>query len=498
MTLTLKKATKKYNGQTVLYEIDFSASEGDKIVIIGENGSGKSTLLRMLTADEELASGKRFVESHADIAFVSQELSQEVLEQGQTGEEYVYGFGDDKLMRRVKKLISDFDLGEYALSLPLGSLSGGQQKILALSVAFARNPDFILLDEPENHIDIFARQVLIELMKEFRGGLVFVSHDQDLINAVTNRIVEVENEGLTAYKGNYEFYLEERARQKAGQEHTWQVHQKKVEQLDKLIKRMRQWVQVNPDLGAQLRARKSQLRQLQDKAPEKPKKSKRIAISTSEVEQNRGKRILKVESLSVTRGDRRLLMDTSLSLFFGQKVAMIGRNGSGKTSFLKAILGDVAVSGILKVGNNVKVGYFSQESLETLDENSSAVELLQKVTRAPESNTRSLLARYLIDANHCMRPIKTLSGGQKMRLRFCLLFASKPDLLLLDEPTNHLDPVTWDLLVQALNEYQGTMVLVSHDRVFIDQVAKELWIIENGSISQFAGTLTNYLEEGGE
>lgn len=495
MSITLKNAEKTYDSHVVLHDVSFSLNEGNKVVVIGENGAGKSTLLKLLLEENELTHGQRITGGYVTISFVGQEFPREVLERNITGEQYALERGGDSVLRITKRVMKEFGLGVDFLTLPLQSFSGGQRKIIDLSIAFAEHSDYLLLDEPENHIDIIARQSLIAMLNDYRGGLVFVSHDQNLINSVTNRIVEIEDGELTAYKGNYEFYLEEKARQEAGRKREWQTHQRKVEQLDKLIKRMRVWVQVNPDLGAQLRARKTQLRHLEEHAPKKPKVHKRAKISTNEIELNRSKRILLADHLSLRRGTTELFRDLSLSLFFGQKVTLIGRNGTGKTSFLKAVTGDVPYDGVLKVGVNVKVGYFSQEAADTLDPDKTPLDTLSYAYNAPEHQVRAMLARYLIDVNHCTRKIATLSGGQKTRLRFCLLFAAKPDLLLLDEPTNHLDPVTWDLLAQAINEYQGTLILVSHDRFFIDQVAKELWVVENGTIRLFRGTLSEYLQE---
>jgi ATPase subunit of ABC transporter with duplicated ATPase domains len=366
-----------------------------------------------------------------------------------------------------------------------------------MCTTLARRPHYLLLDEPENHLDIFARQILISMIREYRGCVVFVSHDQEFINAVTNRIVEVVDGTLQSYTGTYEFYLEHKARLEAGAQRTWNAHEKKVEQLDRLIKRMREWVKKNPDLGAQLRARKTQLRHLQEKAPNRPKTHSKMKLGIGEVEQKNTKRMLMSNGLTLKRGDSTILWNTDVYLSFGEKVAIVGRNGSGKTSFLKAVMGEIPITaGELKVGVGADIGYFSQESLAVLDPNKTPLDVISTVMRAPDHQQRALLARYLIGADACTRKISTLSGGQKTRLRFCLLFAAGHDFLLLDEPTNHLDPVSWEILTESLKEFGGTVLLVSHDRMFIDQVAKKLWIVEDTSISEFAGTLSEYLLEG--
>lgn len=493
MSISLKKVSKSYNSTVVLSDVSIALNIPEKIVLVGENGAGKTTILKICAGVEDASAGSVFFDEYSKTCYIPQEFPVEECS-GMTGFDYVYLHGTDSLLRGVKRFLAEFELDVSVLDLPLESLSGGQQKILSLSVALAQRPQYLLVDEPENHLDIFARQTLISILKDYRGCVVFVSHDQELINSVTNRIVEVHDGTLSSYTGSYEFYLEHKARMEEGKARSWKTHEKKVDQLDKLIKRMREWVKKNPDLGAQLSARKTQLRQLQEKAPDKPKAQKRAKMNIVEVEKG-SKRMLLAEKLTIQLGDLNIIEDTDLVLFSGEKVAVIGRNGSGKSTFLKAIVGKVPIhSGKFKVADSIKVGYFSQDSLATLDPEKTPLEVISSVaTGMPEHSQRALLARYLIGADICMRKIKTLSGGQKTRLRFCLLFAAKNDLLLLDEPTNHLDPVTWEILVEALKEYQGTLLMVSHDRMFIDQIDPRLWVVDNQDIYEHFGTLSEYL-----
>lgn len=493
MSISLKKVSKSYNSTVVLNDVTIAFNVPEKIVLVGENGSGKTTILKICVGIEEASTGKVFFDEYSRTCYVPQEFPVEDYP-GMTGFDYVYTNGTDSLLRGVRRLLAEFELDESVLELPLESLSGGQQKILSLSVAIAQRPQYLLIDEPENHLDIFARQTLISILKEYKACVVFVSHDQELINSVTNRIVEVQDGTLNSYTGSYEFYLEHKARMEEGKAHTWKTHKKKVDQLDKLIKRMREWVNKNPDLGAQLSARKTQLRQLQEKAPDRPKAQKRSKMSIVEVEKG-SKRMLLAEKLTIQLGGLNIIEDTDLVLVSGEKVALIGRNGSGKSTFLKSVIGKVPIhSGKLKVADNVRVGYFSQDSLATLDLEKTPLEVVSCVALGvPEHAQRALLARYLIGTDICMRKIKTLSGGQKTRLRFCLLFAAKNDFLILDEPTNHLDPVTWEILVEVLKEYQGTLLMVSHDRMFIDQIDPRLWIVDNHEIYEHFGTINEYL-----
>lgn len=493
MSITLKKVGKAYNALTVLTDVSIALNPGERIALVGENGAGKTTILKLCAGIEEPTSGRIARENYTVALYVPQEFP--LLEyDGMTGMDYVYMEGNESVMRGVKKLLAEFEIEESILEKELAVLSGGQQRILNICTAFAKRPQYLLIDEPENHLDIFARQVLIDLMQNYRGCVVFVSHDQELINAVTNRIVEVVNGTVQSYTGTYEFYLEHKARIEAGKANAWRHHEKEVDRLDRLIKRMREWVKLNPDLGAQLRARKTQLRHLEENAPVKPRVQKVMNIRMGEVDVHHSKRMLTSKALSIRLGDKLLIRDTDVSLFFGEKVALIGRNGTGKSTFLKAALEYVPISGgELKLGVDIKVGYFSQEALTTLDPDQTALDAVSAVSHASEHQNRSMLARYLIGADSCTRSVSTLSGGQKTRLRFCLLFAANNDLLIMDEPTNHLDPLSWEILAESLKEYRGTLLMVSHDRIFIDQVAEKLWVVRNGKIAEFFGSLSEYL-----
>jgi ATP-binding cassette subfamily F protein 3 len=495
MSITLKKVSKSYNANIVLADVNISFNAGEKVALVGENGAGKTTLLRLCAGIEEPTTGIATTDEYTLTCFVPQEFPLKEFEE-LTARDYIALFGNEPLFRGVNRLLSEFDVDESILNMNLTSLSGGQQKILDLCVNIARRPQYLLIDEPENHLDIFARQILINLIRNFRGCVVFVSHDQELVNLLTNRIVEVENGTLKSYTGSYEFYLEHKSRMEEGKVRTWEAHEKKVSQLDKLIKRMHQWCKLNPDLGAQLSARKTQLKKLQERAPEKPKARKQISLRMSDVEQKHSKRMLMSQNLTVRFGENNVLWNVDTYLGFGEKIALVGRNGSGKSTFLKAAIGKVPVtSGEIKLGVNIKVGYFSQEAMGTLDVEQTPLEVVASILKAPEHQLRSLLARYLIGTDGCMRKIKTLSGGEKTRLRFCLLFAANNDLLLLDEPTNHLDPLSWEILAEVLKEYRGTVLLVSHDRMFIDQITDKLWLVENHQITPYFGNLSQYLME---
>jgi ATPase subunit of ABC transporter with duplicated ATPase domains len=496
MSLVIKNLKKSYDNHLIFDGVSMSLNQGEHIALIGDNGVGKTTLLNLLAGVEEPTGGMIIRDDYSQTIIVSQDFPSEFLGSGWKVHDYIQYHGGDKLERGTLRILKDFNLDEKFLELELSHLSGGQKKILDIAVSFAKKPQYLLLDEPENHIDIFGRQVVIDMINNFRGCLVFVSHDQDLINAVTNRIIEVIEEKLVSYTGTYDFYLEEKERQAVAREREWKQHGKEVKRLDALVKRMREWVKKNPDLGAQLRAKKTQLARLKDNAPKKPLAESKMRLSMHGVDQKRNKSIVSIEEFSLALGGKRLFDQTSAYMTFGQKVAIIGRNGTGKSVLLKTIMGEFTPDGgSVRIGVDIAVGYFSQDNREALDEQKTPIQILSDVVDGPEHKLRSTLARFLIGENAYNRPVRTLSGGQKTRLRFCLLFNRPNELLLLDEPTNHLDNTSWDVLVQAVTEFNGSILMVSHDRVFIDQTATKLWTVENMQIKEYLGTLTEYLLE---
>ncbi len=495
MSIILRHVHKTYDTNTVLEDVSVTFGVHEKVALVGENGAGKTTLLRICAGAEDASEGTVSYDTKGRVWYVAQEFPVATYP-NHTGVSYIESFGAERFFNTVKEMLKSFGFNHKLLALPLASLSGGQQKLLALTVAFALRPTYLLIDEPENHLDIFARSTLITLMREYRGCVVFVSHDHELINAITNRIVEVKDKTLRSYQGTYEFYLTQKAKEAAALERDHKAHDKKTDQLETLIKRLRVWVQKNPDFGKQLRARTTQLKRLKDNAPAPLHHTKKAKLIVPQSEKT-SKRIFLAEKVSLTRGDTVILEKLDLALFAGEQVALVGRNGTGKSTFLSALRGDLVPSaGDLRTPPNIRIGYFSQDALATLDPNSTPYDVVSDAKPGiTEPQIRALLASYLIDSEACRRKIATLSGGQKTRLRFCLLFAATHDILILDEPTNHLDPVTWEVLIEAIKQYTGALLLVSHDRLFLEQLDTRLWVCEHKTIREYYGTLDEFLEK---
>ena len=488
--LSAKNIVKLYGNKIVLDGISINICEGDKIALVGENGAGKTTLLRILTDEDDSTEGNIVVDGYMPRIYMAQEFS------GNLEETAASFLGNEKIQRSALRFFKELDIAQKILGMKTGILSGGQKKILQLIKAFASKSPFLFLDEPENHLDYFTREWLIATLKTYRGAVMFVSHDQFVINQVANKIVELEDGKLTTFYGDYQSYLEEKSKQLQGRYQRWRQTEKEIERQRKMVLRMKDHAKINSDVAGIYRSRKKQLEKLIDSQGERPQlERKKIKIKISDVERKTRKRILSLEDLTLKFDDLSLFSHVSLQLLFGEKVCLFGRNGSGKTSLFKMVQGTLQPSaGIIKLGVNMNVGFFSQEYYEELDIQKTPFDEISGIV-GDEQKARATLSRFLIDKVAVDRPIATLSGGQKTRLRFAKLFSKENDFLLLDEPTNHIDTLSWQVLVDALKAFNGTLLLISHDRVFVDEVVEKLWVINNTTIQEFLGNLSEFLDE---
>jgi ATP-binding cassette subfamily F protein 3 len=490
-SISTKNLVKIYDVKSVLDGVAFVANSGDKIALVGENGAGKTTLLRILAGEEEQTKGDVYFDEFMPRVYVSQEFS------GEQGETVSCFLGNEKAQRSALRYLDELDVDPSILDLPTGLLSGGQKKIIQLVKAFVSKSPYLFLDEPENHLDYFSREWLIGMLKSYRGCVVFVSHDQYLIDQVANRIDELEDGKLATFSGDYQFYLEEKRKRLEGRFNEWKRMEKEIARHKEMVARMRLRAKWNSDVSGAYRNKVKQLDRLMAAQADRPQlERRRMRLDISDVERKSSKRILALDEFCLTVGEKQLFRNVSLQLFFGAKVCLFGRNGSGKTSFFKVLQGKLKPSsGSVKLGVDMKVGYFSQEHNESLDPEKTPLDELETVVRGGEQRVRSVLANFLIDSVAATRPIKTLSGGQKTRLRFAKLFNREIDFLLLDEPTNHLDTLSWQVLVDAVKAFNGTVVFVSHDRAFVDEVANRLWMINRQTIKESFGGLSELLGE---
>jgi len=516
-----------YIGGRALYE-DASAviKPGDRIGLIGLNGKGKSTLLKIIEGSITPDKGSISKSRDCTIGFLNQDLLsfqseeailtvamgafKEALETHRAMEKVLHEMEHqytDDLVEKLSALQEKFDrLDGYSmqskaeevlegigfstndLQRPLKTFSGGWRMRVMLAKLLLEKPSLLMLDEPTNHLDLPSIEWIEEYLRTYEGAVIVVSHDRTFLNNVTNRTIEVTNQQLVTYEGNYDHYLDEKELREEIQQNAFENQQQKIRQAERFIDRFR--------------AKATKARQVQSriKMIERMDKIEEVVDDTAVVnfrftmKQQSGRHIMELKDISKSYGDLRILTHTTAHIERGDKIALIGANGKGKSTMLRILYGTEPVEGERKEGYNVITGFYAQHQLEALHvENEILEELKQAGSGKTELELRNLLGCFLFSDDDVFKKIKVLSGGEKSRVALAKTLISEANFLLLDEPTNHLDFISENILVQALQQYQGSFVIVSHNRHFIRQVANKIWWIEDGQIRVYPGTYDEYI-----
>jgi ATP-binding cassette subfamily F protein 3 len=391
------------------------------------------------------------------------------------------GYALEALVRRI---LAGLGL-EAELNSLVPTLSGGQKTRLALCKLLLRSPELLILDEPTNHLDIAALEWLEGYLRDYPGALLIVSHDRYFLDRTVSKVFCLENGGLKGYNGNYSEYELQRVLENITISREAERLANRIAKLEEYVRRNKAGVN-----SKQARGRESQLQKL--KPVQIAKVDHGLAISLKSGGRS-GDRVLLIEDLSITYGARKLFSNVKLDLRRGDRVALLGKNGIGKTSILKAILQQIPFAGTIRLGANVKVAYYSQEH-EQLGNSGTVMDEIRACSRLKDPEIRSLLARYGFRKDDVFKLISVLSGGEKSRLALCRLFLEQGNLLLLDEPTNHLDAETRGVLEDALQEYDGTVLVVSHDRYFLDKVVSKIAELTTHGLLLYEGDYTGFKE----
>jgi len=500
-SITLKSINKSFDRE-ILASVSFSLSEGKKLALVGQNGSGKSTLLKIVTGNLEPDKGEVLgLENHC--AFIAQDFPRE------DNEKTPYEFLSCRVPERsigeaVKKLgQSGFEMGKDEIKLKqvkCGDLSGGEKKKLEIVAGLASGSLFIAMDEPENHLDVHTIEWLVGELSKFHGGLLMVSHDSYFIDQLSDTVIELENGSVTVYTKKYHEYLEEKIRQINGRGQVWEAEEKEINRLHKSLETLKLQAKGNSSRAATYQQAKRRLAEKKESHGKRPTaEQKKPKVSLSSVDQKNGKRIVSVDHIDFKYGSKRIFWDATAHLCFGEKVVLYGPNGSGKSTLANIITGTLSPSkGSAHIGVNIKWQFMTQDHLEGLNPEHSALDVFESVLRWPETKSRACLARYGITSEQVLKPLKSLSGGQQARFKLALTFAQEPEFLILDEPTNHVDPSTWEAIVEAIKAYPGTVLAITHDREFIDEIAQKLWILKDNKIFVEYGNLSEYLSRSEE
>ncbi|MBR4526635.1 MAG: ATP-binding cassette domain-containing protein [Acidaminococcaceae bacterium] len=523
MQLIVDKLEKSFGVQEVFKDVSFMIAKGEKIGLVGVNGSGKSTLVKCLLRPDYADRGTVSFEPGINVGYVEQGF-------GSIGRESVWDFmlkanpeilslrqklaeleqasasGNQEILdsygrvtqryefldgyhyeAKLKMVLFGLAFPEFMWGMQAASLSGGQKTRLLLAAALVSSPDFLLLDEPTNHLDIRMMEWLEGYLRDFKGGVLVVSHDRAFLDHVATRILEMEGGHIRSFTGNYTKYLAQKEILAKTEKAAYDAQQNFIAEQEAYIRRFKAGIK-----SKMARGRQSRLDRLE--RLEAPVENESFSLRLPKAPES-AERVLILEHLKVGYGDNVLAKDVDLVLRRGEKAGLIGPNGSGKTTMLRTILGEIpALGGEAKIGNRVKIGYFSQ-SYERLNPEQTLLENFLTEYGLTEEHTRSLLGGMLFHGDDVFKEIGTLSGGQKARLVLLKLVLDGANLLILDEPTNHLDILAKETVEAALEVFDGSVLVVSHDRYLVNEVCDRIWEIEGHRILDYKGDYGFYLEE---
>ncbi|MDJ0679683.1 MAG: ABC-F family ATP-binding cassette domain-containing protein [Xenococcaceae cyanobacterium MO_167.B52] len=530
--LRLEHVSKIYPTGEVLKDVTWEVKSGERVGLVGVNGAGKSTQLKIITGEVEATSGDVIRPSSLKIAYLTQEF--EVEPTRTVKEEFWTVFTEannvhhkllqvqqdmetadaetlDKLIHKLDKLQRKFEaLDGYNLEsqidkiLPevgfvpedgdrlVSSFSGGWQMRMSLGKILLQEPDLLLLDEPTNHLDLETIEWLENYLKGINTPMVIVSHDREFLDRLCTKIVETERGVSTVYPGNYSSYLQQKAETKLAQSATYERQQKEIAKQQEFIERFR----ASATRSTQAKSREKQLGKIDlVDAPISDVKSLRFQFPPSP---RSGREVVVIDDLTHTYNDKILFLGAELTIERGERIAFLGANGAGKSTLLRMIMGmEQPEDGTVALGkHNVIPGYFEQNQAEALDLEKTVMETIHdEVPTWKNEEVRTLLGRFLFSGETAFKQVKALSGGEKARLALAKMLLTPANLLILDEPTNHLDIPAKEMLEEALQNYDGSVIIVSHDRYFISQVANKIVEIKEGELNAYQGDYHYYLEK---
>ncbi|MBS4974540.1 ribosomal protection-like ABC-F family protein [Clostridium sp.] len=534
--LSCKDICKSYGIRDVLKNITFSINEGDKVGIIGANGEGKSTLFKIITKELSQDSGEVFIDKNKTLGYLSQNLAlnseKNIYEEALSVFDELLNIEsklssleikmsepyDEKKASYHEKLIKDYttlqDLyshkggyvykGEISRVLKglgftendfyksINTLSGGQKTRVALCKLLLRKPDIILLDEPTNHLDLEAISWLEDYMKNYKGTVLVISHDRFFLDSVTNNTFEVIGGKVECYNVPYTKFIDLRKKNYEAKLKAYNLQQAEIKRQEAIIEKFRSF---NREKSIRAAESREKVLEKMDKieAPTHAKEASKIKFEASV---KSGYDVLHIENMAKSYGDKSLFSNLNLDLKRGEKVALIGENGRGKTTLFKIIMDKVeADKGVKVLGTNVNVGYYDQEQSDLNLDKTIIDEVWDDFPNLTTSKLRSYLASFLFTGDDVFKVINTLSGGEKCRINLLKLILSKSNLLLLDEPTNHLDIISREALEDAILEYDGTLMVISHDRYFLNKVISRILELKEDGVSEYLGNYSYYQEK---
>lgn len=538
--LDVNKVSKNFGFGQLFENISFSLNEGETISVVGPNGCGKSTLLKLIAGIERFDSGTINIKKDAKVAYLDQTSSsikddrkvyeilkdafsnlnqmeerlsflQSKLNENLSEDEY------NQTLQRYCSLLEKFSLeggydidvnisvvaqglkiGKDLLEKPYTNLSGGEKTLVSLARELLRKPDLFLLDEPTNHLDIERIEWLENYIKSFKGAAVIVSHDRYFLDRMSNKILSLDGNKPKIYATNYSGYLKERERDFEAQMAEYKDQQEAMKRIETQIKYFaeRGMATNSSSLCDRAHSLQTQLDRMKKNAVEKPRRAKKFDVDFDRLRKS-SKRVIEAKDLSVSVPNGKTILDKiNLHICAGERVTIIGANGSGKSTFLKTVMNvqDLPISGELFVGPSVKIGYLPQ-IIEFENEDQKLLDCFREEACVHEETARKILANFQFYKDDVDKKVKNLSGGEKIRVKLALLLQQKINTLIFDEPTNHIDIPTKEVLEDALEKFDGTLIFVSHDRYFINKFADRTIEFENGHATSYLGGYDYYKAE---
>ena len=517
----------RFGGNTIFSNISFSVPDNARIGLVGPNGAGKTTLLKIMTGQQEPTSGQFTINKGLKVGYIAQEnaldenktiwdemltvfdnlieknkritkMQEQIAEHPEDEDllkrydQLAYDFeqeGGFTYQAEIKSILNGFNFKENTWQKVIGTLSGGEKTRLAFVKLLLQKPPVLLLDEPTNYLDLDTLDWLEAFLKNYQGAIITVSHDQYFLDHLANQIFELNFGKLTTFKGNYSQYVKERELMNNQQEAAYEKQQEK-------IKKEEEFIQKNLVRASTTKRAQSRRKALDKMGRIKPPKHKQKVRINFTSDRPSGKEVLIAKDLTIGYPDKTMVSDIDFQVNKNDRVAIIGPNGIGKSTLLKTIMKKLEPKdGSIKYGASLDIGYYDQE-LQSLDPSKTVLDTIwDRHKTMPEKDVRSILASFLFTAEDIDKTVGQLSGGQKARLTLTVLSLEKDNFLLMDEPTNHLDIEAKEVLEQALDNYDGTLLFVSHDRYFINELANKIISVRDGHAKIYNGNYSYYLDE---
>ena len=537
ITIQLANISLILGGRPIFTDLTWSIQDDQKIGLIGPNGAGKSSLFKLMVGEytpepggnlikakgitlgylaqqpelpldqtvlaAALSGNPRWHAVQAELERIETSLAspqvynnpkalERILDDQQKRHEEYFTLGGDTYPDRVREILSGLGLAQEDFDKPIGVLSGGQKKLVGLACLMLAKPDVLLLDEPDNHLDLAGKTFLERLIREYPGTVVIVSHDRYLLDAVVTHIVEIEDGRLTTFTGDYSMYVIEKGERLARQEELYQIQQREIGRLQMAIKRYGLWAEQSDKFASRIHAMEARLARV-EQLDRPVLERRRMGLKLNGWRGSN--KVLELVDLEKRYGRQTVIEGVNALIWHGERVGLIGANGAGKSVLLRLILGiEPPDLGEIRLGPSVTVGYYAQEH-ETLNLEQTLIDTVRRASPLSESGAVAFLNRYLFPYSRVNQKVQELSGGERSRLQLALLVLSGANFLLLDEPTNNLDIASAEVLENALADFIGTVLVISHDRYFLDRAVSRIWLLEDGNLAEYPGGYSDYLQQ---